>query len=218
MYDTMKERRHKVLSAAKRARSASRADQCDRHDKGRWSRRRKTEADLRIFRGETFGALSRELVVTLGKLAEWHDKDLAAIQAGLQSREPDYRDGLIHDLKANEPASISWTPISARMLARCAPWTSPEGPPRRSGLAARSRPSSSLRPSYVRQPEGKGRVERFIRTVMKRLLWLHRFRTVNELNQALREFARAFNNHWINCRIGNQTPAAHRRILLREVA
>jgi hypothetical protein len=50
------------------------------------------------------------------------------------------------------------------------------------------------------------------------LLWLHRFRTVKELNQALRDFARCFNNQWIIGRIGYRTPAAHRRILLGEAA
>lgn len=73
-------------------------------------------------------------------------------------------------------------------------------------------------PSFVRQPEGNGCVERFIRTLKEQLLWLHRFRTVEELNQALRDFARRFNNHWIIGRIGYRTPAAHRRILLEEAA
>ena len=73
-------------------------------------------------------------------------------------------------------------------------------------------------PSFVRQPEGNGCVERFIRTLKEQLLWLHRFRTVEELNQALRDFARRFNNHWIIARIGYRTPAAHRRILLGEAA
>jgi transposase InsO family protein len=73
-------------------------------------------------------------------------------------------------------------------------------------------------PSFVRQPEGNGCVERFIRTLKEQLLWLHRFRTVEELNQALRDFARRFNNHWIIGRIGYRTPAAHRRILLGEAA
>ncbi len=45
-----------------------------------------------------------------------------------------------------------------------------------------------------------------------------RFGTVDELNQALRDFARRFNNHWIIGRIGYRTPAAHRRILLEEAA
>ena len=73
-------------------------------------------------------------------------------------------------------------------------------------------------PSFVRQPEGNGCVERFIRTLKEQLLWLQRFRTVEELNQALRDFARRFNNHWIIGRIGYRTPAAHRRILLGEAA
>ena len=73
-------------------------------------------------------------------------------------------------------------------------------------------------PSFVRQPEGNGCVERFIRTLKEQLLWLQRFRTVVELNQALRDFARRFNNHWIIGRIGYRTPAAHRRILLGEAA
>ena len=100
MHDTMRKPRHKAPSAAQRARSASAAAEGDRPDNGRWSSRRKTEVVLRLFRGETLDALSRELGVTPGKLAEWRDEALAAMQAGLQSREPDHRDGFIHDLKA----------------------------------------------------------------------------------------------------------------------
>ncbi|MFZ4722040.1 MAG: IS3 family transposase [Phycisphaerales bacterium] len=73
-------------------------------------------------------------------------------------------------------------------------------------------------PSFVRQPEGNGCVERFIRTLKEQLLWLQRFRTAEELDQVLRDFARRFNNHWIIGRIGDRTPAAHRRILLGEAA
>jgi hypothetical protein len=73
-------------------------------------------------------------------------------------------------------------------------------------------------PSFVRQPEGNGCVERFIRTLTEQLLWLQRYRTVEELNQALRPFVHRFNNHWIIGRIGYRTPAAHRRFLLGEAA
>jgi transposase len=76
------------------------AGSASRQDKGRWSSRRKTEVVLRILRGETLDALSRELGVSSGRLAEWRDEALAAMQAGLQSREPDHRDSFIHDLKA----------------------------------------------------------------------------------------------------------------------
>jgi putative transposase len=70
--------------------------------------------------------------------------------------------------------------------------------------------------SFVRQPEGNGCFELFVRTLKERLRWLQRFRTVEELNQALRDFARRFNNHWIIGRIGYRTLAAHRRIRLGE--
>jgi putative transposase len=73
-------------------------------------------------------------------------------------------------------------------------------------------------PSFVRQPEGNGCVERFIRTLKEQLLWLRRFRTVEELGQALRDFAQRFNNHWIIGRIGYRTSAQHRRELLVEAA
>ena len=76
------------------------AGSASRQDRGRWSSRRKTEVVLRILRGETLDALSRELGVSPGRLAEWRDEAIAAMQAGLQSREPDHRDGFIHDLKA----------------------------------------------------------------------------------------------------------------------
>ena len=80
MHDTMKKPRHKTPSAAKRARSASGADEGDRQehpsDRGRWSSRREIEVVLRIFRGETLDALSRELGVTPGKLAELRDEAL----------------------------------------------------------------------------------------------------------------------------------------------
>ena len=76
------------------------AGSASRQDKGRWSSRRKTEVVLRLLRGETLDALSRELGVSSARLAEWRDEAIAAMQAGLQSRGPDHRDGFIHDLKA----------------------------------------------------------------------------------------------------------------------
>jgi hypothetical protein len=56
--------------------------------------------------------------------------------------------------------------------------------------------------SASRQTKGNGRAERVSRSMMKQLLWLRRFRTIEELSQALRDFAHRFNNHWINGRIG----------------
>lgn len=92
MPDIMKKPRQRSSSAA--------ADSDRRQDKGRWSSGRKAEIVLRVLRGETLDALSRELGVTPARIADWRDEALAAMRAGLQSRAPDHRDGFIHDLKA----------------------------------------------------------------------------------------------------------------------
>jgi hypothetical protein len=81
--------------------------------------------------------------------------------------------------------------------------------------AKRARPSCGSPRAMAAQYFKTGR---FIRILKEQLLWLDRFRTVAELGQALRDFARRFNNHWIIGRIGYRTPAAHRRILLGEAA
>jgi len=74
MHDTMKKPRHKTPSPEKRARSVSGANEGERSrhacDPGRWSSRRKTEVVLRLFPGDPLDALSRELGVTPGKLAQ----------------------------------------------------------------------------------------------------------------------------------------------------
>jgi hypothetical protein len=62
--------------------------------------RRTTEFVLQILRGQNLDALSEEPGVSLGRLAEWLNRDIAAMLVGLEPREPDYRDGCIHDLKA----------------------------------------------------------------------------------------------------------------------
>jgi transposase InsO family protein len=73
-------------------------------------------------------------------------------------------------------------------------------------------------PSFARQPEGNGCVERFIRTLKEQMLWLRLFATAAELDRALRESRDRFNEHWIIGRIGYRTPAQHRRELLVEAA
>src|SRR6478752_2183948 len=44
-------------------------------------------------------------------------------------------------------------------------------------------------PSFVREPEGNGVAERFIRTLKENLLWVRTFDTIEELRTALVEFA-----------------------------
>ncbi len=65
-------------------------------------------------------------------------------------------------------------------------------------------------PAFVREPEGNGCVERFIRTLKENLLWLRRFDTIEDLRLALLEFQRTYNQTWIVERHGYQTPAAVR--------
>jgi Helix-turn-helix domain len=69
-------------------------------ERGRWSSRRKTEAVLRLLRGEALDALSRELGVTAATLAQWRDRFLAAGQAGVRSRATDARDEDVARLRA----------------------------------------------------------------------------------------------------------------------
>lgn len=55
----------------------------------RWSAGRKREVVLRVLRGESLDALSRELGVEIYRLEEWRDKALSAIDAGLKNRQDD---------------------------------------------------------------------------------------------------------------------------------
>jgi transposase InsO family protein len=52
-------------------------------------------------------------------------------------------------------------------------------------------------PSFVRSPEGNGISERFIRTLKEQLLWIRRFKNVEELRKALQEFRRIYNEQWM---------------------
>jgi putative transposase len=65
-------------------------------------------------------------------------------------------------------------------------------------------------PAFVREPEGNGCVERFIRTLKENLLWVRRFDTIEELRLALHRFKETYNQTWIIERHGYQTPAAIR--------
>jgi transposase InsO family protein len=62
-------------------------------------------------------------------------------------------------------------------------------------------------PAFVREPEGNGCAERFIRTLKENLLWLQSFDTVEELRLALHEFQRQYNETWLIGRHGYKAPA-----------
>src|SRR4051812_31190492 len=69
-------------------------------ERGRFSSRRKTEAVLRLLRGESLELLSSELVVTAATLSAWRDDFLAGGQAALKSQPVDGRDEEIARLRA----------------------------------------------------------------------------------------------------------------------
>ena len=69
-------------------------------------------------------------------------------------------------------------------------------------------------PSFVRQPECNGCVERFIRTLKEQLLWVKVFRNVEEMRCALAEFRERYNQHWIVQRLDYLTPTQARQQLL----
>jgi putative transposase len=62
-------------------------------------------------------------------------------------------------------------------------------------------------PAFVREPEGNGCAERFIRVLKENLLWVRRFDTVEELRLALLAFRQTYNQSWIIERHRYKTPA-----------
>jgi transposase InsO family protein len=73
-------------------------------------------------------------------------------------------------------------------------------------------------PACVREPEGNGVAERFIRTLKEQLLWVRTFDTVEELRVALLEFKARYNRGWLCERHGHQTPTQVRARLLERAA
>jgi transposase InsO family protein len=73
-------------------------------------------------------------------------------------------------------------------------------------------------PAFVREPEGNGCAERFIRTLKENLLWLETFDTVEELRLALHEFRCQYNESWLIGRHGYKTPVQVRQEQQRPLA
>ena len=66
-------------------------------------------------------------------------------------------------------------------------------------------------PSFIREPEGNGCAERFIRLLKENLLWVKSFATIEELRQALIEFKHVYSEQWILQRHDYKTPAQVRQ-------
>jgi len=63
-------------------------------------------------------------------------------------------------------------------------------------------------PAYVREPQGNGIAERFVRILKENLLWVRHFDTVEDLRQAPLEFQETYNQQRIVARHGYQTPSS----------
>ena len=72
----------------------------DTSDRGRFSARRKTEAVLRLLRGEDLDTLSRELGVVAATLSSWRSAFLDGGTAAMKSRPADDRDQEIARLRS----------------------------------------------------------------------------------------------------------------------
>jgi transposase InsO family protein len=73
-------------------------------------------------------------------------------------------------------------------------------------------------PAFVREPEGNGCAERFLRTLKEQLLWIERFATVEDLRVALLAFKDRYNAEWLTERHGHRTPAAVRAAFAADAA
>lgn len=78
-----------ALGALEGARSATGSASSAAAEVKRWSAGRKKQVVLRLLRGESVDALSRELAVPIFRLEEWRDRALAGMDVGLKEREND---------------------------------------------------------------------------------------------------------------------------------
>ena len=65
-------------------------------------------------------------------------------------------------------------------------------------------------PAYVAEPQCNGVSERFIRTLKEQLLWLRKFSSIQELNEALHRFKELFNSSWLVVKHNYLTPSQAR--------
>ena len=72
----------------------------DSQDRGRFSAKRKSEAVLRLLRGEDLDTLSRESGVTAATPSAWRQSFLDGGTAAMKSRPADDRDELVARLQA----------------------------------------------------------------------------------------------------------------------
>ena len=90
----------RVSVGAERAKASGVPTDSSTTSRGRFSVKKKSEAVLRLMRGESLDIVSRDLGVTAAILSEWRDQFHAGAQAALRSRPSDERDENLRDLLA----------------------------------------------------------------------------------------------------------------------
>ena len=90
----------RVSVGAERANASGAPTDPSRTSRGRFSVKKKSEALLRLMRGESLDIVSRGLGVTAARLSEWRDQFHTGAQAALRSRPSDERDENLKDLLA----------------------------------------------------------------------------------------------------------------------
>jgi hypothetical protein len=78
-----------ALGALEGARSATGSAPSAAGDIKRWSAGRKKQIVLRLLRGESVDAISREVTVPVCRLEEWRDRAFGGMDAGLKECEND---------------------------------------------------------------------------------------------------------------------------------
>jgi len=73
-------------------------------------------------------------------------------------------------------------------------------------------------PAIVRDPQGNGVAQRFVKTLKEQLLWSKHLETVEQLRLALLPLKDRYNHGWLVQRHGYQSPAAIRAGLLQAAA
>lgn len=82
----------------------------------RWSAKRKVEVVLRILRGESLDALSRETGQSAHQLSQWRDEFLASGEFGLKSRRDDPETDLHLEEKRRLQAKLGETLMENELL------------------------------------------------------------------------------------------------------
>jgi len=118
---------------------------------------------------------------------------LEPIRQAVRSRYGSYAEGVVHGLQVRHDHGSQYM---SDAFQRELTW-----------LGAESSPA------FVRAPEGNGVAERFFRTLKEQFLWVHTFRTVEELRLALLEWIKVYNEQWLVARHGYRSPAQVRRDL-----